>query len=602
MKINILSLLFLASCISLQSQTNRYTISFENAVHHEAEITASFPQLNPGVLSVRMGRSSPGRYALHEFAKNVYNFKATDSKGKPLEIHRPNPYQWDVSGHDGEVKISYTLFANRGDGTYAQIDETHAHLNIPATFMYVGNLGDRKIEVDFRVREDLNWKVATQMPRVMGNIYTAPNLQYFMDSPTEISNYGLRQFTVDNNGQQQTIEFVLHHNGTEAELDTYFEQVKKVVLAEKDVFGELPNYDYGTYTFLACYIPNASGDGMEHRNSTILTDREGLAEGGMKNNIGTVAHEFFHCWNVERIRPQALEPFNFAEANMSGELWFAEGFTSYYTNFILCRAGIITPEEYVEGLTGTFNYVWNSPARQFFNPIEMSYQAPFVDAATSVDPVNRDNTFISYYSYGSVLGLALDLSLRQNKLNLDDYMKLVWQTYGKKEVPYTLSDLRKTLVQYAGKEFGNHFFDQYIHNSEMPNYEELFNSVGIVLKRAKDKPYFGASVNINQFGAGLVQRNTTIGSPAYTAGLEYGDVITAINNIPLTSNQNFGELIAQFKVGESVQVAYTRFGIPKTTTVVLSADPSYTIELMEKGGGKVSKQVLKNRKAWLKLE
>ena len=123
-----------------------------------------------------------------------------------------------------------------------------------------------------------------------------------------------------------------------------------------------------------------------------------------------------------------------------------------------------------------------------------------------------------------------------------------------------------------------------------------------MLKRAKDKPYFGASVNINQFGAGLVQRNTTIGSPAYTAGLEYGDVITAINNIPLTSNQNFGELIAQFKVGESVQVAYTRFGIPKTTTVVLSADPSYTIELMEKGGGKVSKQVLKNRKAWLKLE
>ncbi|MCK0134180.1 PDZ domain-containing protein [Arenibacter sp. S6351L] len=602
MKINILSLLFLASCISLQSQTNRYTISFENAVHHEAEITASFPQLNPGVLSVRMGRSSPGRYALHEFAKNVYNFKATDSKGKPLEIHRPNPYQWDVSGHDGEVKISYTLFANRGDGTYAQIDETHAHLNIPATFMYVGNLEDRKIEVDFRVREDLNWKVATQMPRVMGNIYTAPNLQYFMDSPTEISNYGLRQFTVDNNGQRQIIEFVLHHNGTESELDTYFEQVKKVVLAEKDVFGELPNYDYGTYTFLACYIPNASGDGMEHRNSTILTDREGLAEGGMKNNIGTVAHEFFHCWNVERIRPQALEPFNFAEANMSGELWFAEGFTSYYTNFILCRAGIITPEEYVEGLTGTFNYVWNSPARQFFNPIEMSYQAPFVDAATSVDPVNRDNTFISYYSYGSVLGLALDLSLRQNKLNLDDYMKLVWQTYGKKEVPYTLSDLRETLVQYAGKEFGNHFFDQYIHNSEMPNYEELFNSVGIVLKRAKDKPYFGASVNINQFGAGLVQRNTTIGSPAYTAGLEYGDVITAINNIPLTSNQNFGELIAQFKVGESVQVAYTRFGIPKTTTVVLSADPSYTIELMEKGGGKVSKQVLKNRKAWLKLE
>jgi len=602
MNFRIFGLLFLAICTNLQGQTNSYTISFENAVHHEAVITASFPDLKPGVLSVRMGRSSPGRYALHEFAKNVYNFKAVDSKGKALEIYRPNPYQWDISGHDGEVDISYTLFANRGDGTYAQIDETHAHLNIPATFMYVTHLSDRKIEVDFKVREDLNWKVATQMPHVSGTIYTAPNLQYFMDSPTEISNFGIREFVVDNQGTPQNIQFVLHHNGTEAELDTYFEQVKKVVLAEKDVFGELPNYDYSTYTFLACYIPNASGDGMEHRNSTILTDREGLAQGGMKNNIGTVAHEFFHGWNVERIRPQALEPFNFAEANMSGELWFAEGFTSYYTNLILCRSSIITPEEYIEGLTGTFNYVWNSPALQFFNPIEMSYQAPFVDASTSVDPVNRENTFVSYYSYGSVLGLALDLMLRQNKLNLDDYMKLVWQTYGKKEVPYTIANLQETLAQYAGKEFGNNFFDRYIYKSGMPNYQELFATVGVVLKQTTDKPYFGASVSINQFGAGIIQRNTPIASPAYKAGLDHGDVITAVNNIPLTPNQNFEEFINQFKVGDSLKVAYTRYGIPSSTTVVLMGNPAYTLQLMEKEGGKSSKKVLKNRRDWLKVE
>ncbi|MCM4162423.1 MULTISPECIES: M61 family metallopeptidase [unclassified Arenibacter] len=596
------SLLFLALCLNLQGQTNRYSISFANAEHHEAEITASFPELEPGLLSVRMGRSSPGRYALHEFAKNVYNFKATDSQGKSLEISRPNPYQWDINGHDGEVNISYTLFADRGDGTYAQIDETHAHLNIPATFIYASHLDDRKIEVDFKVRQDLNWKVATQMPKVTGNIYTAPNLQYFMDSPTEISDYDIRQFVVDNHGTPQTIQFVLHHNGTEAELDTYFEQVKQVVLAEKEVFGELPNFDYGTYTFLACYIPNASGDGMEHRNSTILTDREGLAEGGMKNNIGTVAHEFFHCWNVERIRPKALEPFNFAEANMSGELWFAEGFTSYYTNFILCRAGIITPEEYIEELTGTFNYVWNSPARQFFNPIEMSYQAPFVDAATSVDPVNRENTFISYYSYGSVLGLALDLSLRKNGLNLDGYMKLVWQIYGKKEAPYTLQDLRQTLVQYAGKEFGNHFFDHYIYKSEMPDYGPLFATVGVVLKQALDKPYFGANVTVNQFGAGIIQRNTTIGSPAYKAGLDSGDVITAINKVPLTAAQPFNNIIDQFKVGDTLKVAYTRYGIPKSTTVVLAGNPAYGIHLVEKDGTKPNKQLLKNRKDWLKLD
>ncbi|WP_150451092.1 M61 family metallopeptidase [Arenibacter lacus] len=588
--------------VQLQAQAIEYQLSFENAVHHEAAIEASFTHLDAGTFSVRMGRSSPGRYAIHEFAKNVYNFQATDGTGKELKVHRPNPYQWDITGHNGAVNISYTLYADRGDGTYAQVDETHAHLNIPATFIYSPALPDREILVDIVLREDLNWKVATQLEKLSETKFKAPNFQYFMDSPIEVSDFSLRQFEVVQNGKSQTIEFVLHHQGTEAELDTYFEKVKKVVLAQKDIFGELPNFDFGRYTFLACYLPNASGDGMEHRNSTILTSSLGLAQGGMRRNIGTVSHEFFHIWNVERIRPQSLEPFNYAEANMSGELWFAEGFTSYYTNLTLCRAGIITPQEYIEGLTGTFNYVWNSPGRQFFNPIEMSYQAPFVDAATSVDPVNRDNTFISYYSYGSMLGLALDLSLRKNDLTLDDYMKLVWETYGKNETPYTIEDLHQSLVQYAGKEFGDHFFDYYIYKSEMPNFGNLFQAVGVVVKQATDQPYFGARVSIDQLGEGIVQRNTHIGSPAYEAGLERGDVINTINNTPLTAARNFGEIISQYKVGDTLQVAFTRYGIQKSTQVILTGNPAYTIQLVEKEGDTPSKRILRNRKAWLKME
>ena len=325
---------------------------------------------------------------------------------------------------------------------------------------------------------------------------------------------------------------MLHHDGTDEELDTYFEQVKKIVLAERDVFGELPNFDHDRYTFLACYVPNASGDGMEHRNSTILTSSQSLAEGGMKDNIGTVSHEFFHAWNVERIRPKTLEPFDFEEANMSGALWFAEGFTSYYTGLILCRVGIVSPEEYVEGLTKTFNYVWNSPARQFFNPIEMSYQAPFVDAATSVDPVNRENTFISYYSYGSVLGLALDLSLRQNGLNLDEYMQLVWKGYGINESPYSLEDLHSALNRYAGKTFGDAFFDNYIYQSGMPDYQTPLASVGVTLNRDPESPYFGSTTELDGDGHGEITQNTPIGSPAYKAGLDRGDAIVSVNETP----------------------------------------------------------------------
>ena len=593
--------LFLGISLFGFSQTNIYEISFENAVHHEAEIKATFPEIDKEVLSIRMSRTSPGRYALHEFAKNIYAVKATDGKGAKLKITRPSPYEWHITGHDGTVHLSYTLFANRGDGTYSQIDETHAHLNIPATFMYAPELGNRRIEVNFKLREDLNWKVATQLPLVSGTTHSAPNLSYFMDSPTELSNFHLREFQLGSENNKQTIQLALHHNGTSKETDEYFEKVKKVVIAENEVYGELPVFDYGKYTFLACYIPNASGDGMEHRNSTILTSKRSLAEGGMERNIGTVSHEFFHAWNVERIRPKSLKPFDFEEANMSGELWFAEGFTSYYTNLILCRTGIISPEKYVEGLTGAFNYVWNSPARQFFNPIEMSFQAPFVDAATSVDPVNRENTFISYYSYGSVLGLALDLSLREKGLNLDDYMKLIWETYGKNEMPYTLEDLHKTLSIFAGKSFGNNFFNSYIYKSGMPDYKKLLASVGVVLQQNSETPYFGANLRIKD-SVGSIQRNVKIGSPAYKAGLEKGDVINAINNKPFTDGQKFDEVIKQNAVGDTLSISYKRFGVEKTAIVTLESDPTYKILLLEKVGVTPSKQILTKRKSWLKVK
>ena len=581
---------FLLVSLSLQAQTNTYTISFDNAVHHEAVVQVTFPQVKSKKLRVQMSRSSPGRYAIHEFAKNVYSFKATNGAGEILEIKREDPYSWEITNTDGTINIEYILFANRADGTYSQVDETHAHLNMPATFIYAESLQERPIEITFNTRKDLNWKVATQLKHTQGTTFTSPNLYYFLDSPTEISDYKLREFEVDG----QNIRFVLHDPGTEAEFDEYWEKAQKIVLQEKAVFGALPIYDFGEYTFLACYMPNVSGDGMEHRNSTILTDTETLANGGMDGNIGTVSHEYFHSWNVERIRPADLEPFKFDRANMSNSLWFAEGFTSYYTNLILERAGIITTEEYVKGLNGTFNYVWNSPALQFFNPIEMSNQAPFVDAATAVDPVNRENMFISYYSYGSVLGLALDLSLREKNLNLDDFMKLMWSTYGKNEVGYEVSDIEKTLSTYAGKEFSEGFFDNYIYASQMPDYETLFEQVGITIERDSSKAYFGATLRNIENGVEIV-RNTTIGSPAYVAGLDNGDIITSVNGTAVNDKETLNNMIDSKTVGDKITIEYVRFGKLKTTTAILLADPTYHITVDKDA----KKTILKARESWL---
>ncbi|MDH7446794.1 M61 family metallopeptidase [Aquimarina sp. 2201CG14-23] len=578
---------------------NEYQISFENAVHHEAQIEAVFSNLESGTISLRMSRTSPGRYALHEFAKNVYNVKITDSKGKDVNITRPNPHQWDVSGHDGTLNVSYTLFADQGDGTYSQIDETHAHLNMPATFMYIPTLKDRPVQVTYRVREDLKWKVATQLIPLGGNGFLAPNLQYFMDSPAEISNHTVKEFKVESGGTEYTIKLALHHQGSEEEADQYFEQVKKIVVQEKEVFGDYPNFDYGEYTFLACYMPNVSGDGMEHRNSTILTSTRSLADGGMERNIGTVSHEFFHAWNVERIRPISLEPFDFENANMSGELWFAEGFTSYYTNLILCRAGIITQDQYIEGLSNTYNYVWNSPALEYFNPIEMSYQAPFVDAARSVDPTNRGNTFVSYYSYGSMLGLALDLSLRdKDDLNLDDYLKLVWTKYGKTEIPYTIENLFFTLREYAGDSFADDFFKKYIFDSQIPDFKKLLASVAIYPKTNSKQAYLGADIEFNNDDNAVISRYVKKGTPAYTAGLEKGDIIVAIDNQSFSDIDQYNAVLKKYKPGKKATIVYRRMGEERKALVRYGVSPKVVITQYTKP----SKKALQKRENWLKAK
>lgn len=583
MKHLIFSLLLLWA-LQLSAQTPvEYAIAFPNAVHHEAEIQVTYRDVPAGPLEIRMSRSSPGRYAVHEFAKNCYGFRASDGEGHPLEIDHTNPYQWNVLGHQGTVVFSYTLFGNRGDGTYSQVDETHAHLNMPATFAFARGMDDRPIRIRFDLREDLHWKVATQLKPETATTFTAPNLQYFMDSPTEISDFQMRTFTETSNGKTYQFRLVLHAPNESEVIDAFKAAAMKIVAQEKAVYQELPGYDYGTYTFICCYMPQGSGDGMEHRNSTFISGNFVLDSSGLQRAYGTVAHEFFHCWNVERIRPRSLEPFDFEQANMSGELWFAEGFTSYYTDLTLCRAGIISTSDYVSGISGGLNAVINSPARRYRTPVEMSQFAPFSDAATSIDPVNFGNTFISYYTYGKVLGLALDLSLRNQGQNrsLDGFMALMWDHYGKPEIPYSVADIESTLAEYAGEAFAHTFFDHYIYHSEMPDYQALLNSVGISLSLAHPgQAFLGASMEQNDQEV-TISRYPLFGTPAYIANLEAGDKIRTIDDQTVTSVNEAQSIIRKHQPGDTIQMQIERFGKMMRIPVLLMENPQLQTELIQ---------------------
>ena len=557
----------------------RYEISFENRAHHEAEVTVRFTDLDGAPLQLRMSRTSPGRYALHEFAKNVYGVRVRGAGGSAVEVTRPDNHQWDVAGHGGEVTVVYTLYADHADGTYTGIDRTHAHLNMPATFMWARGLEGRPIELVVRPPQDAIWRVATQLaPTDDPYRFTAPDLAYFLDSPTEVSDFWMRSWDVDG----RTIRVALHHTGTEAEASAYADGAAAIVEASKAVYGELPDFDFGTYTFLACYVPWADGDGMEHRNSTVLTSASSLAENRI-GLLGTVAHEFFHAWNVERIRPESLEPFDFEAANMSGELWFAEGFTSYYDDLILWRSGLIDDADFAARMGGIANAVENARGRRYFSPVEMSMQAPFVDAATSVDPNNRQNTFLSYYTWGSGIGLALDLSLRTSfqGRTLDHLMRDMWERHGVTAEPYDVADIEASLARVSGDAaFARGFFDRYVRGREAPDFEALLAAAGIELGAARpDAAWLGQLALRFEDEAATLLGTPLLESPMYEAGLDRGDRIVSIDGVRMADRPALDRVLGGLAPGDAVSVVFESRGDTMTQTLTLAADPTLAATL-----------------------
>jgi predicted metalloprotease with PDZ domain len=584
------------------AQEIRYEFSMPNAAHHEAEITVTWTGVAAGrPLEARMSRSSPGRYALHEFAKNVYGVRAEDSQGRSLAVSRPNPHQWDIAGHDGTVRLRYTLFADRADGTYSQVDRTHAHLNAPATWMWARGMESRPVRVTF-TGLPAEWQVATQLfPTDQPQIFTAPNFQYFMDSPVMAAKLDIRSWEVSTGGRTQTIRLAIHHAGTREEVDRYVEMVQKVVLEQAGVFGELPRYDGGVYTFLACYLPHASGDGMEHRNSTMLTSSGSLAQAAL-GLLGTVSHEFIHGWNVERIRPRSLEPFNFEEANMSGELWLAEGFTSYLGPLTIRTAGITDDRQYARGLSGTVNAVLNAPGRRYFSAHDMSLQAPFVDAATSVDPQNRQNTFISYYTWGAGIGLALDLTLRQQfNLTLDDYMQALWAEFGRTERPYAMADVRATLGRVTrSNAFADDFFARFIEGQEAPDFGALLVQAGFVVRQAAaGQAWLGDATWRAEAGGLLLLAGPQVGTPVYRAGMDRGDRLLTIDGREANTPAVITEVLATRRPGDTVPITFESRGQRLAVVVELAESPRVEVLALEEAGQTPTSAQLAFRSRWL---
>jgi predicted metalloprotease with PDZ domain len=601
------------SCSAAYAQAPvTYRLSFPEREHHLMQVEITFSDVPTGALQVHMSRSSPGRYTMHEFAKNVFDVRATDQAGKPLTISKPNPNQWDITGHSGTVRLQYRVFGDRVDGTYLAVDTAHAHINMPAALMWAKGMERRTMLVRFDRPAGTSWNVATQLQSGTDAFsFSAPNLQYLMDSPVEFGQFSMRTFTVQDENRTPVFRLAVHHTGTDAELDGLTRDVQAIVREAKHVFREYPPFEGNTYTFLADYLPWANGDGMEHRNSTVLTSPFSIRN-SRTDLLDTISHEFFHAWNVERIRPQSLEPFNFEDVNMSGELWLAEGFTNYYGALIKKRSGLATVRAFAEDMGEAIDIVVNSPARTLRSAVEMSQMAPFVDRSATTDRTNFANTFISYYTWGQVIGLALDLTLRdrsEGRVTLDDFMRALWEKFGRPgtkspgyvETPYTIDGLKSALAAIAGDAaFADDFFARYIEGREVADYSRLLARAGLVLRpRAAGRAWTGQLRTEDTKTGARIFSEMMYGEPAYQAGLERDDIIVSLGGARVTTSGDVDRALAMRKPGDALQVVYERRGERITTMIKLAENPTLELVPAEEAGQTLTDAQRTFRDSWL---
>jgi predicted metalloprotease with PDZ domain len=574
----------------LATEPVRYRLSFPEPQHRWMQVEATFTELTQPVLELRMSRSSPGRYSLHEFAKNVYDVHTFGRDGRELPPVRPDADGWNVGDHGGAVTVKYKVYGDRLDGTYLAVDSTHAHVNMPAALMWARGLEDRPAALAFQQPPGVTWHVATQLhPAATPLEFTAGNLQYLMDSPAEFGPIALRQFSV---GPTQ-FRVALHHTGTGTELDAYVRDVEKIVRQEGAIFGEYPDYEPGHYTFLVDDLPYANGDGMEHRNSTVITSPSPLATGRMEL-LDTVAHEFFHCWNIERIRPKGLEPFDLDRANVSGELWLAEGFTQYYGALVLHRAGLADLKSTARSFESLVDTVVNDPGRQARSAQEMSLMAPFIDGGHAVDRTNWQNTVISYYSFGGAIALALDLTLRDrsgSRVSLDDFMQALWRAYGKPgggregyvDRPYTIEDAEAMLARVSGDDaFAREFFARFIQGHDAADYPGLLARAGLAVRRQHPGRAWLGDVRLGTRNGARVSTLTAPGWPAYQAGLDQDDELQEVAGRRVNTDSDLSAALERYKPRDRVRIVFIdRTGRPKAATVVLAEDPHLEIVPIE---------------------
>jgi predicted metalloprotease with PDZ domain len=468
-----------------------YRIAMPDPVSHLYEIAIDVDGVRGATLALQLPVWSPGRYARMDFAKNIQEFKATDASGAPLAWTKSDGSRWIVNtGGARGVRIRYTSFGDALSGTFSVLDTAHANWNGASLYMYVE--GHKQDPVTLAITPPAGWHIMNGDTRTADQReYRFENYDRLIDTPTEIAPAMMvDSFYVDGKKYRSMV----HYNGAAPAgvRRRFVGDVEKIVRYENSVFGTPP---LAQYTFLF-NIGYAGGDGMEHLYSTQIIDRRSWADSlAVLPGIGTAAHEYFHVWNVKRVRPAALGPFDYTREQFQPSLWVAEGWTQYYGQAALHRAGITGLDEFYRSMAGIVRANLTAPGRKEVSARMASFHAPFWDGAVQQQPTNGANAFFSYYTKGSGLALYLDLSIREktgNRRSLDDVFNALkrrtWNagppnaSYYLQGRGYTELDVERAASEVAGEDM-HPWFDRYVGGVEDLDYDALLAGAGLRLVR-----------------------------------------------------------------------------------------------------------------------
>jgi len=588
-----LQFIILALTLHAQQPEISYHIAWDQPNSHFLEITMTIKNWTADSLDLRIPAWRPGRYVIQNYAKNIIEFQALAQESTPLPHQKLDKGTWRIQNSNSQtILVKYKYYARQLDAGSSYLDDSEAYINPITCLMYIP--GKELLPVSLAIEKPAGWKIATALDFDEDKkTFVSENYHELVDAPILISpSFNLLTFQ----HKDAQIDIVMQGEANYDEKKMVAD-ICKIVAEQIDIMKDVP---FERYLFMYHFLPYRFGHGVEHKNSTsiVLGPADFNNEKFYDRFLGVTAHEFFHAWNVERIRPGAIYRPDYSKENYTTTMWIYEGVTSYYTGVTLVRTHLIKKEKYFKNWSRTIKGFQNTYGRKVMSVSEAGWDS-WTKSMGNAPP----NTYFSFYTKGNILGMLLDLEIRQrtkNKKSLDDVMRYLNDTYAKQNRGVPEDGFQKAVQTVTNSSF-EAFFANYVHGTEEMDYNRFLKYAGLELKMERDKKspkvYLGISTSGDEKETKI--RNVAPESPAFKAGLDRDDILLAIDD-KRAHKSNLDLLLKKYSHGDTIRVSVFRrselrhFGVELAEAL----PDKYEIKEIEKPS-KLQKKIRKN---WLNEE